>query len=113
MASTGCSASTFHFFDDDLPELFFAEDFLAEDFFDEDFFDGDVFEEDFFEEDFFADDFFADDFFEEDLPDEDEDFFAPLDPLRPLPDFLPPPDCLFTVAQARRSASFSETPRSS
>jgi hypothetical protein len=32
----------------------------------------------------------------------------------PLPDplFLPPPDILLTVAQARRSASFSPTPRS-
>jgi hypothetical protein len=28
----------------------------------------------------------------------------------PDPDFLPPPDDLFTVAQARRSASFFETP---
>jgi hypothetical protein len=32
---------------------------------------------------------------------------------RPEPDLLPPPDSLLTVAQARRSASFSETPRSS
>jgi hypothetical protein len=32
----------------------------------------------------------------------------------PLPDplFFPPPDILLTVAQARRSASFSPTPRS-
>jgi hypothetical protein len=30
---------------------------------------------------------------------------------RPEPLFLPPPLLLFTVAQARRSASFSETPR--
>src|SRR5687767_14563201 len=30
---------------------------------------------------------------------------------RPLPDFLPPPLSLFTVAHARRSASFSDTPR--
>lgn len=30
---------------------------------------------------------------------------------RPLPDFLPPPDSLFTVAHARRSASFEDTPR--
>ena len=29
------------------------------------------------------------------------------------PDFLPPPVSLLTVAQARRSASLSETPRSS
>src|SRR5436190_7496849 len=29
---------------------------------------------------------------------------------RPEPDFLPPPDSLFTVAQARLSASFLETP---
>ena len=27
------------------------------------------------------------------------------------PDFLPPPSCLLTVAQARRSASLVETPR--
>src|SRR5262249_24264872 len=33
--------------------------------------------------------------------------------LRPLPDFLPPPDSLFTVAQARRFASFAGVPRSS
>ncbi|MCC7307919.1 MAG: hypothetical protein IT173_10150 [Acidobacteria bacterium] len=34
-----------------------------------------------------------------------------LDFLRPEPPgFLPPPSCLFTVAQARFSASFSETP---
>jgi hypothetical protein len=32
---------------------------------------------------------------------------------RPEPLFLPPPESLFTVAQARRSASSSETPRSS
>src|SRR5690606_5155990 len=32
---------------------------------------------------------------------------------RPEPDLLPPPDSLFTVAQARLLASFSETPRSS
>jgi hypothetical protein len=37
-------------------------------------------------------------------------FFRP-DDLRPLPDFLPPPSCLLTVAQARRSASFFDTPR--
>src|SRR5689334_15561681 len=30
---------------------------------------------------------------------------------RPEPDFLPPPDSLFTVAQARRSASPFEVPR--
>ena len=30
--------------------------------------------------------------------------------LRPEPDFLPPPVCLLTVAQARRSASFFEVP---
>ncbi|MBV8781619.1 MAG: hypothetical protein JO353_09495 [Phycisphaerae bacterium] len=30
---------------------------------------------------------------------------------RPEPDFLPPPDILFSVAQARRSASFFDTPR--
>jgi hypothetical protein len=30
---------------------------------------------------------------------------------RPLPDFLPPPDSLLTVAQARRAASLPETPR--
>jgi hypothetical protein len=32
---------------------------------------------------------------------------------RPEPLFFPPPDSLFTVAQARRSASSFETPRSS
>lgn len=32
---------------------------------------------------------------------------------RPLPDLFPPPDSLFTVAQARRFASLSDTPRSS
>src|SRR5690242_13785833 len=32
---------------------------------------------------------------------------------RPLPDLLPPPSSLLTVAQARRSASFSGTPRDS
>ena len=31
--------------------------------------------------------------------------------LRPEPLFFPPPDCLFTVAQARRSDSSFETPR--
>jgi hypothetical protein len=96
----------------EVPEDFLADDFLAEDFLAEDFLAEDLFEGDFLEVDFFDDDFF-----EEDLPEEDdfdfEDFFAPLEPLRPLPDFLPPPDCLFTVAQARRSASLSETPRSS
>src|SRR5262249_16762650 len=30
---------------------------------------------------------------------------------RPLPDFLPPPDSLLTVAQARLFAVFFETPR--
>jgi hypothetical protein len=30
---------------------------------------------------------------------------------RPLPDFFPPPDIAFSVAQARRSASFRDTPR--
>ena len=30
---------------------------------------------------------------------------------RPEPDFLPPPDSLLTVAQARLSASFLPTPR--
>lgn len=34
-------------------------------------------------------------------------------PLRADPPFLPPPSCLLTVAQARRSASSPETPRSS
>lgn len=32
---------------------------------------------------------------------------------RPEPDFLPPPLIAFSVAQARRSASFRDTPRSS
>ena len=31
-------------------------------------------------------------------------------PARPEPDFLPPPSCLFTVAQARASATSSDTP---
>jgi hypothetical protein len=30
---------------------------------------------------------------------------------RPDPDFLPPPDIAFSVAHARRAASFRETPR--
>lgn len=30
---------------------------------------------------------------------------------RPAPDFFPLPDSLLTVAQARRSASFDDTPR--
>lgn len=72
----------------------------------------DLFEEDFFE-DLPEEDFFAVDFFADDLPDDFVDFLLPLEPLRPLPDFLPPPDCLFTVAQARRSASPCDTPRSS
>jgi hypothetical protein len=62
-------------------------------------------------------------FFERDFEDEDDferewDFFPPAreeDLLlffpRPDPLFLPPPDSLFTVAQARRSASFFEVPR--
>jgi hypothetical protein len=42
-------------------------------------------------------------------PFREEDFvlFFP----RPDPDFLPPPDSLFTVAHARRSASFFDVPR--
>jgi hypothetical protein len=32
---------------------------------------------------------------------------------RPEPLFFPPPDILFSVAQARRAASFRDTPRSS
>ena len=82
--------------------------------------------------DFLADDLRADDFRPEDLRADDfrpEDFFAAvlrppfLPPLRleafdvflprPEPDFLPPPVDLFTVAHARASASFFETPRSS
>jgi hypothetical protein len=35
-------------------------------------------------------------------------FLAPFDP---EPPFLPPPSCLLTVAQARRAASPSDTPR--
>jgi hypothetical protein len=38
------------------------------------------------------------------------DFFAALF-LDPEPPFLPPPSCLLTVAQARRSASSSDRPR--
>ena len=41
--------------------------------------------------------------------DDDELFFADL---RPEPDLRPPPDSLFTVAQARDSASSSDTPLS-
>ena len=96
--------------DFDLPADFFDADFLDEDFFDVDL------PEDFPPDDFFAEDFLAEAFFDDDFPDADffeEGFFAPPEPLRPLPDFLPPPDCLFTVAHARRSASLSETPRSS
>jgi hypothetical protein len=33
--------------------------------------------------------------------------------LRPEPDFLPPPDCLLTVAHAKCSASFFGVPRDS
>ncbi|HWE94227.1 MAG TPA: hypothetical protein VG269_09705 [Tepidisphaeraceae bacterium] len=33
------------------------------------------------------------------------DLEAVVEPLRPDPAFLPPPSCLLTVAQARRSAS--------
>ena len=76
--------------------------------------------DDFPEEDFLElpDDFLDlpdDDLLVEDLLDDPdfEDFLLPLEPFFPLPDFLPPPDCLFTVAQARRSASFFDTPRSS
>lgn len=77
--------------------------------------------DDLLEEDFlgppedFLDDLPGDDLLEEDLLDDPdfEDFLLPLEPFFPLPDFLPPPDCLFTVAQARRSASFFDTPRSS
>jgi hypothetical protein len=64
-------------------------------------------------DDLLEEDFFAVEFFVDDLPDDFEDFLLPLEPLFPLPDFLPPPDCLFTVAQARRSASPFDTPRSS
>ena len=75
----------------------------------------DLLEEDFREppEDFLDD--FPDDLPEEDLLDDPdfEDLLLPLEPFLALPDFLPPPDCLFTVAQARRSASFFDTPRSS
>lgn len=74
--------------------------------------------------DFDFDDFLAVDFFDDDLLEEDfapDDFsrppepFLPADfplPLFPLPDFLPPPLSLFTVAQARSSATLSDTPRS-
>lgn len=55
------------------------------------------------------------DFFpEEDFPREVERPFDDDDEERrllPEPPFLPPPSCLLTVAQARRSASFVETPR--
>jgi hypothetical protein len=92
----------------DLPEADLpVERLRVDDLFEEDFF------EDLSEEDFLAVDFFAVDFFADDLPDDFVDFLLPLEPLRPLPDFLPPPDCLFTVAQARRSASPCDTPRSS
>src|SRR5262249_40563035 len=53
-------------------------------------------------------------------PDAAPPFFSPLPPPacgsslpRPLPDFLPPPVSLFTVAQARRFASSSLVPRDS
>lgn len=88
---------------EDLPELerLLVDDLLEEDFLEppEDFLDdlpdGDLLEEDLLDDPDFA------------------DFLLPLEPFFPLPDFLPPPDCLFTVAQARRSASFFDTPRSS
>lgn len=41
----------------------------------------------------------------------DDEWFSGLP--RPEPDLFPPPDSLFTVAHARRSASFAPTPRSS
>jgi hypothetical protein len=89
-----------------------------------------------FVDELFADDFLAPELFDEELlppraaerelfaPDlrAAVDFFAPLlrDVLllalflaafEPEPPFLPPPSCLLTVAQARRSASSSGTPR--
>lgn len=110
--------------EDDLLERLPLDDLAEEDFRDEPLEDlreperllvDDLLEEDFLEppEDF-PDDFPEDDLLAEDLPEDDfDDFLLPLEPFFPLPDFLPPPDCLFTVAQARRSASFFETPRSS
>lgn len=75
----------------------------------------DLLEEDFFEppKDFLE--ALPDDLLDEDLLDDADfdDLLLPLEPFFPLPDFLPPPNCLFTVAHARRSASFFETPRSS
>ncbi|MFC4728318.1 hypothetical protein [Coralloluteibacterium thermophilus] len=82
---------------------FFVVDVLAADFFAAVFFVVDV-----FAALFRALDFFAVDFFVAERPDEDVRA-----PLLPLPPALPPPSCLFTVAQARRSASSSGTPRSS
>jgi hypothetical protein len=90
-----------------------------------------------FVEELFAEDFLAPELFDEELllvlcaadrvlfaPDlrDAADFLAPLlrdvpllaaflAPLEPEPPFLPPPSCLLTVAQARRSASSSDTPR--
>lgn len=111
--------------EDDLPERLPLDDLPVLDFRDEPLEDlrelarllvDDLLEEDFLEppEDF-LDDLPEDDLLEEDLPDDAdfEDFLPPLEPFFPLPDFLPPPDCLFTVAQARRSASLFDTPRSS
>jgi hypothetical protein len=64
-------------------------------------------------------DLVLDDFFEADLRAVDAPplrppfFIGSLFSFLPRPDplFFPPPLLLFTVAQARRSASFSETPR--
>ncbi len=40
------------------------------------------------------------------------DIFFLFSPRPDPPGFFPPPSCLFTVAHARRAASFSESPRS-
>jgi hypothetical protein len=91
--------------DDDLLERFvdepFAEDFLAPELFDEELRPPRAAERELFVLDL-----------------RDADFFAPLlrdcfAPFEPEPPLFPPPSCLLTVAQARRSASSSDTPRSS
>jgi hypothetical protein len=100
------------------PEVFFAVDLRAP----EDFLEADLRAVDFFDADLrvLDDDFLApDDFFEADLrPPADffeADFF---DADVRAPDFFaalffraPPPVCLLTVAQARLSAVFFDTPR--
>lgn len=89
----------FDWLDEDLPDLP-DDDLLEDDLAEDERLPADDFPDD------LPDDLLVDDF-------EFDDFLLLLEPFFPLPDFLPPPESLFTVAQARRSASFFETPRSS